>query len=276
MASFFGEIVPALSRAVDEEDDDDELEYMPKCSISFKWNTTLISEETLKCASLVVAVGPAASAFMQIYMLNGRPTKLLGQATLDRADDDDDDDLIMMGQSSRSSPLSPCLIHLLTDTPSVVMMQCRDEVLPELTFSLVDQSFSKLNLSNSRVIVLTSVSVSQYRSELISDDLQVPFLRALKTDAETKHAFCPYLEQPNTIAGLSAQVLTLCQVKSVACCLYVVYSDLILPDQRTVRKFKDLEQIPTFKSFISVNSATADEQLAKLLDSKTKENTLYL
>jgi hypothetical protein len=149
-------------------------------------------------------------------------TTQIGEGKVVSADSESDDDLVMMGQSAKLSPHGSCTMHQLNSHPEVVLLLCPEESIPELTHSLVEQvspgrcfknhplfcliqTLGKMNLSKTQVYVLTSNTTSQFKCDRMVDDLEIPFLRALKTDSESVSAICPYLEQPNTVAGLAAQ-----------------------------------------------------------------------
>lgn len=65
--------------------------------------------------------------------------------------------------------------------------------------------FSVVGSHDTHIQVLTTASNSEYKSILSPGDLPPNFLRALKTDIMNESPVCPYLEQPNTLSGLSAQ-----------------------------------------------------------------------
>ena len=74
-----------------------------------------------------------------------------------------------------------------------------------LKYSYDSQVFSSLKSEELYVGVLATASVSDYKSETAANDLDTPFLRALKTQEFKGTPVCPYLEQPNTMTGLPAQ-----------------------------------------------------------------------
>ena len=66
------------------------------------------------------------------------------------------------------------------------------------------QLFSHIATSDSlSVVALSSAPACEFKSEQCN--LRVPFLRCLTTSQFCEVPACPFLEQPNTVAGLPAQ-----------------------------------------------------------------------
>ncbi|KAI0232187.1 Proteasome assembly chaperone 1 [Lamellibrachia satsuma] len=274
MATFFGEVLPVISRAVDDDDDDDEI-YDTKITPVVRWSAEARQEMSesashcLGCELLVIATGPAATAFAHVYVLGEQTTDLLavvcsGSSTSHR------NSLTQRAPTDRT-----CFVHRLREKRHVWLMQCNTEISAEQAFSFTDQLFSKVNTGGLQVTVLTTQPISGFRTETRHSDLEVPFLRALTTTHHEGRLPCPLLEQPTTVDGLPAQLLTYCQLHQIAAILYTCYTDINCPDIDSVRAFKKLLQSPPIKDIVTETSE-ADTQLRKLMTQHTKLNSLYI
>ena len=72
-----------------------------------------------------------------------------------------------------------------------------------MVFSI--QLFAALDAKDAYVVVLTTQPTSSYTSEVPVSDMQVPFLRGLKSSKFAGSPLCNILEQPNLVVGLAAQ-----------------------------------------------------------------------
>ena len=81
MASFWGEILPVSSRAVNDDEDDDDYESdssrPPMRDCDMIWNPE-VKEETVTCRLLIIADGEAASQFLDAALLWRKESTLVG------------------------------------------------------------------------------------------------------------------------------------------------------------------------------------------------------
>ncbi|XP_064628864.1 proteasome assembly chaperone 1-like [Lineus longissimus] len=273
MATFFGEVLPVFSRAVEDEDDDDAA-LLPHQEqyVCLRWSpeTRRIFEEkqTLQCSSIIIAVGKAATAFANTYLVENN-TDVIGT--------------ICSGMSNRESNTlcqrslrdRTCNIHRLKNKSDVLLCLCNTIVTPEQAFSWTTQLFSSLDKST-HVTVISSSHASEYKSDIPSSDLPFPMLTALKTSTFSGKAVCRYLQQPNTVTGLPAQILTYCQSHSLPAVLYHTYTDVLYLDSITINSFKPLLRISPFRDILLKNPRAA-EKLAKLTEvDAAADNNLYI
>ena len=274
MATFFGEVVPVFSRAVDEDDDvqdDNEYQNIPSAAV-IRWipkiREQLDDNKLIKCDVLVIAVGDAGTSFVQTYVLQ-RESEVIGTICSGMKDNDEN----TLSQKSPTDKAS--FIYKLTKTPRVLVCQCTTDVAAEQAFSWVDGFLSKVNLDDAYIAVLNSTTTSNYQSVTPHGDLKTPFLRSLKTVWFKGTPCCPYLESPNCVTGLPAQILTYCQMKKVPTVLYTVYADSIYLDSATVKEFMKIAAWTPLKD-VCVKDPKSDELLNKLVEQHQKKNSLYM
>ncbi|XP_064596687.1 proteasome assembly chaperone 1-like [Liolophura sinensis] len=275
MATFFGEVLPVHSRAVDDDDDDDETDCVDFCPAVIKWNPDIKglcediqSEKSLACSSMLIAVGPAASGFVHAYLIDNESEAIAAICT----GFTDDDSKLFIPQSPTDKT---CRLYRSRQSPKQFTCICNSVVSPEQAFSWTSQLFDHIDLSEAQVAVLSSSVTSEYRTDVPSSELTVPFVKALRTQAFTGSPFCPYLEQPNIVNGLPAQILTYLHIRKLKGILYHCYTDTIFLDSRTIKAFKPILTTAPFKDSVKVNPK-ADEQLKHIVHLHTTSNTLYL
>ncbi|XP_078322761.1 proteasome assembly chaperone 1-like isoform X3 [Crassostrea virginica] len=217
MATFFGEILPVISRAVDDDDDEESFESLEtitrsKECIKIKWKKEaheemeMTKDKKLQVDAFVIAIGPAATGFTQTYITH-KNYEIIGGLFCGMKEDD----VNTFGQMSPTD--KTCYIYRKCDYPSAMVCECNYDIRPEYASSFVNQLMSFLNLSDSHLVILSSAFTSEYKSEIPTSDMNPPFMRALKTAPFLGTPLAPYLEQPNVATGLPAQGL---------CCMCVI------------------------------------------------------
>jgi len=248
MASFWGEILPVTSRAVTDDDDDDDVDgadssrpAMRDCDMI--WNPDL-KEETIPCRLLIIADGEAAAQFVDAAMLWRKESILAG--------------VLNSGFVQSECQFPPktieasksCTIHRLHSSSSdVVVVRNTAHVFPEQLHSWHRELFSRLDYEtdNFDVVILTTVNVINYLEgpASASHAFEPPFMRALftRTAAESsetqKRKLPPALETPNIVDGVSAQVLTACQVSGLRAAAFIVFAHARL-ETSTIEAFAPL------------------------------------
>ncbi|XP_067946109.1 proteasome assembly chaperone 1-like [Watersipora subatra] len=270
--SFYGEVLPVFSRAVDEEEDEDDAECVPVESSVLQWSPEALAEMKreggLECGILVIAIDSVATGFVQTHLLY-EGAERLGVLCSGLSDNC----INTLDQESFTD--ETCYIYRLRSHPSILFCQCNTKVIPEQSSSWVQQLFSSVKSIHTYVAVLSHKSVSEYRSIQAPSQINVPFLRALKTTHFQGTPICRYLEQPNIIDGLPAQIITHCQVKAIPAVFYVCYTENIYLDIESLKEFTKLTATTPFRDFY-VPNPNASEELRKLVDQKNKSNLLYM
>ncbi|XP_072369358.1 proteasome assembly chaperone 1-like isoform X3 [Scyliorhinus torazame] len=209
MATFFGEVLPVFSRAVEEEEEDEdeeirrELEGRREITIQWCTGSRASTESSLDlsftCSTFLIAVGQNAVGFLNSFVQCSGSWEIIGAVTLwnERVKGTD--------TVNRQFPTdSSCLLYRLTSNPMILTCHCSCYMADDQLFQWTEKVFGNIQKRNLEVIILSSCSVTEYKSPSSISNITVPFLRALKTSAFQETPHCPLLEQPNVISGLSA------------------------------------------------------------------------
>ncbi|XP_045197531.2 proteasome assembly chaperone 1-like [Mercenaria mercenaria] len=274
MATFFGEVVPTFSRAVD--DDEDELESPIISTTNVRWSPVVRAEllkkpdGKLPCQILIIAIGPAAAGFVQAYVLH-EDYYIVG-ALFSGLEETDINTFDQMSPSDKT-----CYIYRSRSIPDAFLCLCKTDVTPEQSYSFTEQLFSCISTESSHfyMSILCSCMTSEYKSDIPVSDMNPPFLRSLKTTKFPGTPLGPYLEQPNLVSGLPAQLLTYAQMMDVKAVLYICYTDSIYPDSSSMKIFYPLLQSTPIRDLIQENPK-AEEVLKKIVELYSVKNTMYL
>ncbi|KAL8582514.1 hypothetical protein ACOMHN_065493 [Nucella lapillus] len=274
MATFYGEVLPVTSRAVD--DDEDEEENISELGEPFiHWSGRMqnimlhLPNNKLECNVLIIAIGPAAVGFTDTCIKHGNYHLVAG--IFSGLGDADPQTLLQNAPTDKN-----CYLYRSNEEASTFICLCNMNVATEQCFAWANQLFSGFDASDAYVVVLNTLPTSHFTSEVPTSDLPVPLLRGLKTNKFAGTPLCPVLEQPNLIPGLAAQVMTYCQVHAIKAVLYQCYT--------AARRLVDL---PTLKAFLPVLESTpirdiiqknpdAEQRLKDIVELHEVQDTLYL
>ncbi|NWV42590.1 PSMG1 protein, partial [Grantiella picta] len=220
MATFFGEVVVAPSRAgLDEEEEareetpeDREIrrEIEKKSSatpwfslsrrevdVLWRWRSGRAGE-ALACSSFIVAIGRNAAAFLSSFILDSVCWEVVGVVKLWNE---------WCRTSSATNVLptdSFCLFYRLIADPTVLLCQCSCYVAEDQQFQWLEKVFGSMQKEGLQVTILSTCPVADYKTQESTLTLASPFLKALKTKEFQEQVCCPLLEQPNIVRDLPA------------------------------------------------------------------------
>ncbi|NXA06585.1 PSMG1 protein, partial [Sapayoa aenigma] len=220
MATFFGEVVVAPSRAgLDEEEEREETpedreirrELEKKSSgngvvgcsrreVEVLWSGRAAggAGEPLACSRFVVAIGRNAAAFLSSFILDSVCWEVVGVVKLWNE---------WCRTSSTTNVLptdSFCLFYRLISDPTVLLCQCSCYVAEDQQFQWLEKVFGSLQKEGLQVTILSTCPVADYKTQESTLTLASPFLKALKTKEFQEQVCCPLLEQPNIVRDLPA------------------------------------------------------------------------
>ncbi|XP_065533042.1 proteasome assembly chaperone 1 isoform X2 [Lathamus discolor] len=220
MATFFGEVVVAPSRAgVDDEESAEEgceetpedreirRELEKKREIDVRWTlksgvpTESSADELFVCSKLVLAIGHNAAAFLSSFILDSVCWEVVGAVKLWNE---------WCRTSSTTNVLptdSFCLFYRLISDPTVWLCQCSCYVAEDQQFQWLEKVFGCMRKEGLQVTVLSTCPVADYKTQESTLTLPSPFLKALKTKEFKEQVCCPLLEQPNIVRDLPAAVI---------------------------------------------------------------------
>ncbi|KAK7107561.1 proteasome assembly chaperone 1-like [Littorina saxatilis] len=274
MATFFGEVLPVISRAVDDEEDEDEI-ISERCDSFIHWSSRIqgallhIPNKKLECNILIVAIGPAAVGFTDTCIKHG--DYYLVANIFSGLKDDDRQTLTQNAPTDKT-----CYLYRSNEDASTFICLCNMDVAVEQCYAWVNELFSGLDTDDADVVVLNTSPTSRFTCEVPTSDMPCPFLRGLKTNKFSGVPFCPVLEQPNLVTGLAAQILTYCQAYSMKALLYQCYTKARkLVDLETMKAFTPCLESTPIRDIIRKNPE-ADKQLRDIAQKHEVQDTLYL
>ncbi|XP_033635414.1 proteasome assembly chaperone 1-like isoform X1 [Asterias rubens] len=269
MATFFGEVLTLSSRAVDDDDEDEGDEMLPRFpEPQFAWQPGVNKEmeesevRKLSCRTLIIAVGPAATAFLEAYILW---SKIEVVATIEYD----------LSRSNSAKGHHKCSVYRLKNHPDVLVCQCKNEVLPGMSHVWTKQLFQNLDSTDMEVIVMDMASTAEYRTDMSSSEIPACFLRSMQSSTQgRKIQPCPSLESPNVIKGLSASVLSHCQIYGVSCLLCIGFFDSLFLHTDDIKVFLPLLSSDPIKDIVQENP-DAESVLRKLVERRALQGSLY-
>ncbi|NWV48292.1 PSMG1 protein, partial [Daphoenositta chrysoptera] len=224
MATFFGEVVVAPSRAgLDEEEEAREetpedreirrelekkrypqssravVRFFPReIDVLWAWKSGGRAEEPLVCSRFIVAIGRNAAAFLSSFILDSVCWEVVGVVKLWNE---------WCRTSSTTNVLptdSFCLFYRLISDPTVLLCQCSCYVAEDQQFQWLEKVFGSMQKKDLQVTILSTCPVADYKTQESTLTLASPFLKALKTKEFQDQVCCPLLEQPNIVRDLPA------------------------------------------------------------------------
>ncbi|XP_061466164.1 proteasome assembly chaperone 1 isoform X1 [Rhineura floridana] len=248
MATFFGEVVTPPSRAgVDDEEEAaaaereetqedreirQELEKKREVHITWKMTSNASTDEQFPCSKFLLGIGHNAVAFLSSFVLNSGCWEVVGSIKLWNE----------WCRTSNTTNVLPtdsfCLFYRLISDPTVLLCQCNCYVAEDQQFQWLEKVFGCMQKKDLQVLVLSTCSVTDYKTTESTLTLPSPFLKALKTNKFKDKVCCSLLEQPNIVRDLPAAVLSYCQVWQISAVFYQCYTDTIKLDLVTIEAFK--------------------------------------
>nr|XP_025977281.1 proteasome assembly chaperone 1 isoform X2 [Dromaius novaehollandiae] len=213
MATFFGEVVVAPSRAgVDDEESAEETledweirrELEKKREVDVLWtlragaSAESAADEPISCSKFIVAIGHNASAFLSSFILDSICWEVVGAVKLWNE----------WCRTSNTTKVLPtdsfCLFYRLISDPTVLLCQCSCYVAEDQQFQWLEKVFGCMRKEGLQVTILSTCPVADYKTQESTLTLPSPFLKALKTKEFKEPICCPLLEQPNIVQDLPA------------------------------------------------------------------------
>ncbi|CAL1531660.1 unnamed protein product [Lymnaea stagnalis] len=276
MATFFGEVLDVRSRAVDDDEDEDELlknlsEPVILWSKEIQEELEKSQDKKFSCSNCVIAYGIEANAFTDIYITQKGYKKIGGIFPSVQ----DDETWASLKASSRDKS---CFLYQSLNDPSVLVCQCNRDVLPEESFWWAKLFIDKLNLSSANITILATSSTGTYCSDTPASELETPFLRALKTDKFDGTLACQTLEQPNLLTGFPAMLMTFFQIHQQKAVIYVCYTETKYMNIMDVKTFVPVSNVSPIKDIAAVSSPATnkDKLIRDLVERHTVHDTMYM
>ncbi|GFY73956.1 uncharacterized protein TNIN_282011 [Trichonephila inaurata madagascariensis] len=253
MATFFGEIGPLSSRAVDDEEIEDQPIYdviintRPECP-----------DMKADCKLLIFSTDTIAQAFIDSHIIADQaPDTVKYFLEVRYISKQGKDESTMYTNDFKLKSNGVKVAHTLFIEPNLVLCALTPNMPDEIALEVCELILSKVNCEEA--LILTSRHVSHFKTDhpLISDD---PFLKSLVTSKYAAEHNCsiPQLPAPNFISNFPAALLTLFEIKKkgALCVINFVHSESL-----------DLVNVTNFRKIFN------DDLIVNLVPSKkTMEN----
>lgn len=261
MASFFGEIRPLSSRAVDDEESDNQ----PKYEVYVKNIESSNLNSNIKLA--VFSIGEIASVFVKSYFLS---EKYVLQSTIEYSCDSNDQDTTFYTgvQNVRKKKAADMFIS----TSDILICEVSDSVPAEICYKVTELIFKDINPVE--VLILTSDHIATFKSEC-STSYGMPFLKALVTSHYKKPCNIPRLEPPNFLSNIVASVLLKCEISQLPALCVVNFVDTNAVDSLNVAVFDDVLK-EAIISEVPSNTDAKSKVIKYVKSRQCTESYLYL
>lgn len=266
MASYFGEVMPLSSRAVDDE----EVDNQPKYAISIE---KLEQSTPYKTKFMIFSVGEIASIFVKSHFLQNDSEKICS-IMFSCEKDDDDESTFYTGMQHNKNRKNVIAASLFTSSADVLICDVSKSVPEELCYE-VTQLILKNYLPSVAIILTTKHMATFKRGNALQ--LEMSFLKSISTSEYNKSYSCniPPLPPPNFLTNMPASILLHCEITKLPALCVVNYVDTNAVDYLNVHIFDEILKEPIV-SKISRNG-DAKEKIIKLVKgSQSVESNLYM
>lgn len=199
MATYFGEILPEVTRAYDEEEDWDEEASQDDESerLTVKWETVGIT--SVRQRFLVIADGEPITDFVGRCLVPGVAQEV-GR--------------LMDGETTIATFREASCDVMICSVKPGIRLECLYE-FSEKVVDLLDKSLQP------EVTVLTCQPLSLHLHN--NSGSSAVLVRTLHTSSLSRGLPTPHLEQPNVLSGIPATVLTLCEMRDIPAVALVTF-----------------------------------------------------
>lgn len=265
MASFFGEIRTLSSRAVDDEEADDQAKYEVTYEESDKTYPRHVK-------LMIISVSEIASIFVKSHFLNDNaiPICTINYTCLKNTDES----MLYTGLLSNKN-VKNVAVSISASYPDAMVCEVSKSVPEEICHEICEIIFNYF--TPSRVLILTSKHMATFKSENSLLSFQAPFLKSLcSTQYFTSH-LCniPHLNSPNFLSNIPASILLKCEVKKLPALCIVGYVDTDAIDSLNVQVFDEILN----EALLSDTSVTPNAKSRVVKYVKTTQsvkNNLYI
>ncbi|XP_039261776.2 proteasome assembly chaperone 1-like [Styela clava] len=248
MATFHGEILPVISRAVDEEEEENASK--PR-DLVLKWSADH-DQKALECDNLIIAAGEVAWSFLKIYYDLQNSDKVV-----EIIENSKEDDCIYEAISKQPNIVST-IYEKFNKQKRNIFVSCKSYIPPEQIWPWTAKFFNMVKPLKD-VFVLSSSTIHEYKCEDMNS-INTPFVRSLSTTTKPKnHPVFTVLEQPNLMKSIPAAIITHCQFQNIPATAYICYTENNQLDSLSIQAFTELLGTPQFK--ISVNQESVKQKI---------------
>lgn len=267
MASFFGEVRPLLSRAIDDEDADNQ----PKYTVHLV-NTEKRDQFNENVKLVIFSVGEIASVFLKSYFL--RDNSNLISTVKYTCEKDDLDSTFYTSMKSNVNVKDVVAASVFTSSSGILICEISNSIPEYICHEVTDLIFK--NFFPSQVLILTSQHMATFKRES-SISIEMPFLKRLCTSVYLSNYSCniPRLDSPNFLSNMPASLLLKSEVTKVPALCVVNYVDTDSIDSLSVHVFDDVLKEPLISN-IPVNQDAESKVIRYVKSKQSIESNLYI
>lgn len=260
MATYFGEVIPISSRAVDDEELDNN---HPKYTVSIEKAGELSS-----CKLMIFSVGEIASIFVKSYFLPDNFNQIC--AIKFSSDKEDDESTFYTGMQRNIKNLTAASVFSLHS--DILICDVAKSVPVEIWYEVTELILK--SYSPSEVLVLTSKHMATFKNESSNSAIsEKPFLKSLCTSKYSCNI--PRLTSPNFLSNLPASVLLKCEVTKLPALCVVNYVDTDAVDFLNVHTFEEI-LAESMLSKVPVNADAKAKVVKFVKTAQSVESNLYM
>jgi len=247
------------------EDEDDEGFLITGRPNSSKFTLSLDYQHGLEhFKGIIITTSENLSAFGAQYLSCN--TKVpIGKIQKDTETDSSDIELWGL----RMKKPEPSYLYVIT--PDVLLCCCSPTLSPEDFYSFSSTILDILP-NDVHVSILTSVSISDFKCDVHVSELNAPIIRVLTTTSFQDNISYVKLEQPNILSGISAGILTACDIRGIKAAACIVYSSSMELDTAAVGCFSQFLSAFQTTKHLKINSA----RQFSVIDERIKTGNLYI
>ncbi|GFU18717.1 uncharacterized protein NPIL_578841 [Nephila pilipes] len=262
MATFFGEIGPLSSRAVDDE----EIEDQPIYNVTIGTRPECLDMKA-DCKLLIFTVGAQANAFIESHVLSDKaPDTVRYLFHIHYTLNNSTGESTTCENDLKFKPGPGKVANAVFIEPNLVVCDVSPKMPDEIASEVCELILSQINCEEA--LILTSCHISHFKgdSPLMADE---PFLKSLATAKYTVKHTCsiPHLSAPNFISNFPAAVLTLFEIKKKGALCVINYVDRDSFDILNVQNFEKI-----FSEDLIVKLVPNKEAVSNLRKAAMKKN----
>lgn len=246
------------NQAVDFEQEEEE-QYEVE-DVTKKCQFTVMHEECnmLHGKVMVVAIGKAANAFLEIYY--NLPSKHVAEVIV-KCDDD----------AKKSKNKDPCLLYHLGENLLCLM---KTYIKAEDCSSWVETVLSAVKVE--KLVILCSSAKSFYQGDEEARFSDHDILRHMKSSTLKCNTSVSSLEEGNLVKDIPAALFSYCEAFNLPAIMYINYTESHFIDVFSVKAYKPVLGDALVKTIPPASDSTILERLKRFEGIGVADNNLYM
>merc|ERR1712071_242150 len=169
------------------------------------------------------------------------------------------------------APIGTIKKDVETDSSDILLCCCSPTLFPE-DFCLFSSTVLDVLPKDIHVSILTITSISDFKCDVHVNELNPPIVRVLTTTPFQDNINYIKLEQPNILSGISAGILTACDIRGIKAVTCIVYSSSMELDVTVVETFSNFLSVLQTTKRLKINGS----RQFPVIDDRVKTGNLYM